>query len=141
MTRYHWLLMVAGLIAGLLISGRFVLLAQDRPGTAQPNPSASPRQDSAAAPKVTPDPTGLDEREPAQNAAPGSTKAATLQDALLRPYRFPFCARPLWSRSARTFDRPSMHRSCSTWPHSTGRTSIRTTPFSSTWRGFASRPV
>ncbi|HKI43279.1 MAG TPA: hypothetical protein VKA66_23575 [Mycobacterium sp.] len=85
--------MVAGLIAGLLISGRFVLLAQDRAGAALAKPSASPRQDSAELPKVSSAPTGLDEREPAQNAARGSTKAATLQDALLRPYRFPF-ARP-----------------------------------------------
>jgi len=82
--------MAAGLIAGLLISGRFVLLAQDRAVTPRPNPSPSPRPDLAEALKVSPDPTGLDEREPAQKAAHGSTKGATLQDALLRPYRFPF---------------------------------------------------
>jgi len=82
--------MAAGLIAGLLISGRLVLLAQDRPGAARTYLSPLPRPDPAEAPKVSPDPTGLVEREPAQNAGPGSAKAATLQDALLRPYRFPF---------------------------------------------------
>jgi len=82
--------MAAGLIAGLLISGRLVLLAQDRPGTAQPNPSPAPQPDPAEAAKVSPDPTGLDDRERARDASRGSTKAATLQDALLRPYRFPF---------------------------------------------------
>jgi len=93
MTRFHWFLMAAGLVAGLLISGRFVLLAQDRPGNARPNFFPAPRQDSALVPKVSAAPIGLDEREPAQDAARGSAKAATLQDALLRPYRFPF-ARP-----------------------------------------------
>jgi len=90
MTRYHWLLMAAGLIAGCFISGRFVLLAQDRAATAQPNPGPSPRQDPVEALKVSPDPAVPDGREPGENASRGSTTAVTLQDALLRPYRFPF---------------------------------------------------
>ena len=41
MTRRHWLLLLAGLVVGLLISGRFELSAQDRALTPQANGSHS----------------------------------------------------------------------------------------------------
>jgi hypothetical protein len=90
MTRNQWLLPLAGLSAGLLISGRLVLLAQDRAGTARPDPVAAPRQRSDLAPKALPDQTRIEERETLAPTSRESGGAATLQDALLRPYRFPF---------------------------------------------------
>jgi hypothetical protein len=99
MTRNHWILLVVGLVAGLLISGRYALLAQDRGGTAPPNSSRSsrgsstdgPKNDgSIAEPKAGADPIVADDRPVAQLGPKGSASVGTLQDALLRPYRFPF---------------------------------------------------
>ena len=99
MTRNHWILLVVGLVAGLLISGRYALLAQDRGGTAPPNSSRSsrgsstdgPKNDGAIAePKAGADPIVADDRPVAQLGPKGSASVGTLQDALLRPYRFPF---------------------------------------------------
>ncbi len=51
MTRNHWLLLAVGLVAGLIISGRYALLAQERGGTAPPNSSRLPRGSSTDGPK------------------------------------------------------------------------------------------
>ncbi len=107
MTRNHWILLVIGLVAGLIISGRYALLAQDRGGTAPPNANTnstrSPRGHSTdqpaddgtiAGPKAGVPPTVTEDRPPAAlGSIKGSASGSTLQDALVRPYRFPF-ARP-----------------------------------------------
>jgi hypothetical protein len=100
MTRNRWLLLAVGLVAGLIISGRYALLAQERGGTApSKNPSRLPRASSAerpksdgefAGPKVGVDPMIAEDREPAQLGSKDPAIGGTLQDALLRPYRFPF---------------------------------------------------
>ena len=93
MTRNYWVLLLAGLVVGLIISGRYALLAQDRAETPQANSRAAEREKSGALR------TELVDREPppAQQPVPRPVKdtASTvpLQEALLRPYRFPF-ARP-----------------------------------------------
>lgn len=91
MTRYRWALTLAGLMGGMLISGGYVLLAQDRAQTSQPKPGPSQPRGAVQAPRVLPDPVGGDEREPDENASRGLTKSvSSVQDALLRPFRFPF---------------------------------------------------
>ena len=102
MTPKKWLLPLAGLTAGLLISGRLVLLAQDRAATARPGPIPSPRESSDLTPRAAPDQVRPDEREAVNPSSRGSTGAATLQDALLRPYRFPFARPTPWRKSAST---------------------------------------
>ena len=60
----------------------------------------------------------------------------------LTPVSFPvFAPDPFGAGLRRTFDRPSRHRSFSTWPRSTGRRSSPRMPFSLTWMEFGSRPV
>ena len=75
------------------------MLAQDRGGTAPPNSSRSSRGSSTdgpkndgeiAEPKAGADPIVADDRPVAQLGPKGSASVGTLQDALLRPYRFPF---------------------------------------------------
>jgi hypothetical protein len=74
----------------LLISGRIVLLAQDRAVTAQPDQAAAARRGVAETPGELTDPAAVGVRESAGNASSPATSAASLQDRLLRPYRFPF---------------------------------------------------
>jgi len=102
MTRNHWLLLAVGLVAGLIISGRYALMAQERGGTAPPPDSRRLPQGSVieggstadvvtAPAKVGIDPIVGDERQPpAQLGSKDSAIGGTLQDAVLRPYRFPF---------------------------------------------------
>jgi hypothetical protein len=90
MMRNHWLLLAAGLIAGLLISGRLVLLAQDRTGPGRPRPVPSPRPGADEAPRALPEISRANEPEATRSAPAGSTGVLSLQDALVRPYRFPF---------------------------------------------------
>jgi hypothetical protein len=90
MTRFAWLLTAVGLVAGLLISGRFALLAQDRATIPQRDPDRSPRQDPVAALKVAPELAPADGRDPVEDRSRAATSAVTIQDALLRPYHFPF---------------------------------------------------
>ena len=90
MTRRHMFLLLAGLVVGLLISGRLALRAQDRPEPRQANIGRLPQEttgESAKSPAfsgVAPDPV------PQRLTIQGQEIAATLQDALLRPYHFPF---------------------------------------------------
>jgi hypothetical protein len=87
---YPWLMLVAGVLTGLLLSGRLVLLAQDR-ATARPSDSSpSPRNEAA---EVAADPArpAVVEDGPVDRPAPaGPSAAPAVQDVLSRPYRFAF---------------------------------------------------
>ena len=90
MTRRHWLLLLAGLVVGLLISGRFARTAQDRAETPQADGSHSTREKTTES-ALLPAPSGIAADPVLQpSTAPGNQVAVTLQDALLRPYHFPF---------------------------------------------------
>jgi hypothetical protein len=85
MTRNRAILLVAGLIGGLVLSGRIVLLAQDggsavRRGAA-PVVRQEPNPESESSPKV---------REQDAAVARDTSNTLSIQDALLRPYHFPF---------------------------------------------------
>jgi hypothetical protein len=86
----YWILVAAGVIAGLIISGRFVLHAQDRARSALPQPAPLPLSVAGGLAQGAPVP---DPVQPHPALSNGSSRGATLQEALLRPYRFPF-ARP-----------------------------------------------
>jgi len=93
MLRAFWLLIVAGVIVGLMISSRFVSMAQiparAEQGDSKPiSPERLPEKLRNGANFAV-----GDERRPAQPDLHGGSGAATLQEALLRPYSFPF-ARP-----------------------------------------------
>jgi hypothetical protein len=90
MRRNHWLLLLTGICAGLLISGRLALLAQDPAGTARPvpPPSSRPAVDPAATPLA--EATRADAPEAVRAARAESSAVLSLQDALVRPYRFSF---------------------------------------------------
>ena len=88
--RRHWLLLLAGLVVGLLISGRLALTAQDRAESTQSNANHSPSQATGESSKL-PAPSGIAADLVSQPVAgQGKPAAVTLQDALLRPYHFPF---------------------------------------------------
>jgi hypothetical protein len=93
MTRKHWLWLLAGLALGLFISGRIVLLAQDHAAPAQSTLIRSPREKPIESPRPSLEPADAHAPRSAPRAVNEAASAATLQDALLRPYRFPF-ARP-----------------------------------------------
>jgi len=90
MNRTHWLFLLAGLFVGLVISGRFLLRAQNRPGAPPEDPRTTARPSAVVTPEVLPDLTGPETRGGAEHAERESTSSPSLQDALLRPYRFPF---------------------------------------------------
>jgi hypothetical protein len=87
---YPWLLLLAGVTIGFVVSGRLVLLAQDRAGTAKPSPSRSPHASAIEGSRVPLSPPILDEPRLVQPSPGGSSSAPTVQDVLLRPHRFPF---------------------------------------------------
>jgi hypothetical protein len=93
MTRRYWFLLLAGVVVGLIISGRYALLAQDRADTPQPNSRSAVREKSGELPIATVDRDDPPDRQPVPRAGKDSASAVPLQEALLRPYRFPF-ARP-----------------------------------------------
>jgi hypothetical protein len=95
-------LLGTGLFAGLLISGRIVLLAQDRATRGVPErgkgDGGAPVRVRGAVPgsaggEAAQEPSRAGAREPVSEVVRGLSVAASIQDALLRPYRFPF-ARP-----------------------------------------------
>jgi hypothetical protein len=90
MTRRHWLLLLAGLVVGLLISGRFALTAQDRAEIPRTTDSRSPRDETGEPGKLAMPPRVTGDQLPQPIAAQAKPVAVTLQDALLRPYHFPF---------------------------------------------------
>jgi hypothetical protein len=81
---------VAGLIVGLWISGRYALLAQDgaEPSPASPRPSE--RTKAVELPRNAPYVDVPVVGQPAPRAAAAGAGTATIQEALLRPFRFPF---------------------------------------------------
>ena len=85
MNRNRWLLVLIGLIVGVLISGRIALRAQD--GDLGRGKAALPAAREAA-------PAEAQSLPPASRtgelAARDATNPGSIQDALLRPYHFPF---------------------------------------------------
>jgi hypothetical protein len=93
MTRNRWLLIVAGLIGGTLLSGRLVSLAQDGAAATRKDAATKDRQRIPTEDRRLPELNGPEGRGTVDAAVRDSASAGSLQDALLRPYRFPF-ARP-----------------------------------------------
>ncbi len=93
MTRTHGFLFAVGLVVGLMIAGRYVLLAQDRPGPAAPDSTRLPRQPPIGTPKVLTEPAAGADRGRDPVGTKGLATVNSLQDAIVRPYSFPF-ARP-----------------------------------------------
>lgn len=93
MTRKYWVLLLAGLVVGLIISGRYALLAQDRAETPQARSRPPDQEKPDEPPTGTVDRDRQLERQPAPPTGKDFASAVPLQEALLRPYRFPF-ARP-----------------------------------------------
>ena len=91
MTRNSWLFLLAGIVVGLIISGRIALNAQGRAQAGQANARPAPSgADLMPVPSVIRE-SPPDERQPAEPPTKGAaTSAVPLQEALLRPYRFPF---------------------------------------------------
>jgi hypothetical protein len=89
---YPWFLLLAGVLTGLIISNRFVLLAQDRREATRSDPSRPPRPRG----EVTVDstrpvsPAGVDGRPTVPAEPVAFSGVPTVQGVLLRPYRFPF---------------------------------------------------
>jgi hypothetical protein len=91
MTRNSWFFLVAGMVVGLIISGRIALNAQGRAQAGQANTRPAPRANIAEQPTVTVDRDLAGESKPAEGATnKGAASVVPLQEALLRPYRFPF---------------------------------------------------
>jgi hypothetical protein len=90
MTQKHWLLLLAGVALGLLISGRYALLAQDRAKRPQATLIPAPPEKSAESPRDSLEPGVASDVRTAPQAVKETATAATLQEALLRRYRFPF---------------------------------------------------
>jgi hypothetical protein len=87
---YPWLMLLVGVLTGLVVSGRIVLLAQNRPGGDPSNPGRTlDRTVMEESPRPA-NPAGGDDRS-TDRLRPGSTSnAPTVHDVLARPYRFPF---------------------------------------------------
>ena len=91
MARKHRFLLLAGLGVGLMISGRLAILAQDRPLGPPVNSRPGPRAKTGEMPPDSPEiNVEAAERQPLPQTANDSANVVTLQEALLRPYRFPF---------------------------------------------------
>jgi hypothetical protein len=90
MTRRYWILLLAGLVVGLIISGRYALLAQDRAEKPQAKSRAPQPEKPGESATETVDRDLPPEIQPAQPTAKDSASTVPLQEALLRPYRFPF---------------------------------------------------
>ena len=90
MKRKHWFLMMAGLVAGFFVSGRYAILAQDR--TQQPRASsrAAPTEKPGESSNVSVNLDVPDERQQASRTVKDIPNNVTIQEALLRPYHFPF---------------------------------------------------
>lgn len=86
---YPWMLLVLGLLTGLVASGRMALRAQDRVLSPVPDPSA-PGGGELRGPAVRPGLARAVEPGQAGGLEPPRAGQASVQDVLLRPYRFPF---------------------------------------------------
>src|SRR5262245_52185040 len=85
MTRNRWLILLIGLICGVLLSGRIALLAQDDETGLGKAVEPAARREAPARLQIRPD-----EIRPTAGAAFFASGSASIQDALLRPYHFPF---------------------------------------------------
>ena len=91
MTRNSWFFLLAGIVVGLIISGRIALNAQGRAQAGQGNTRPTPRANIAEQPTVAVDRDLADERQPvARSTKEAATSMVPIQEALLRPYRFSF---------------------------------------------------
>ena len=91
MTRKHWFLLLAGLVVGLIISGRYALLAQDRAEPPQANSRPAPPEKSGELPNGNRGSRRCRTNVSRVAFASRMPRARSpLQEALLRPYRFPF---------------------------------------------------
>jgi hypothetical protein len=87
---YPWMLMLGGVAIGLVASGRIVLLAQDRGQPSQRDPGRARRAGPADAP-VRERPTDQSQAAvPPVIREPTRSGPASVQDVLLRPFRFSF---------------------------------------------------
>jgi hypothetical protein len=93
MTRNRWLLVLTGLIGGLLLSGRLVSLAQDGDAAVRKSEATQAKQPAPGEGQRLPDLNGPAEPVVVYTAGHELPSPGSLQDALLRPYRFTF-ARP-----------------------------------------------
>ena len=93
MTRNRWLLILAGLFGGLLLSGRLVSLAQDGDAAARKSEATQAKQRAPGEGQRLPDLNGPAEPVVVYTAGHELPSPGSLQDALLHPYRFTF-ARP-----------------------------------------------
>ena len=90
MTRNRGLLLLTGLIGALVVSGRIVLLAQDGERAERQDEAARARQEVSGVERRLPEQTAPEGRTPAGTSPRDAPASGSLQDALLRPYRFPF---------------------------------------------------
>ncbi len=90
MLRAIWLLIITGVIVGLMISSRFVSRAQIPVRAEQGDSKLLPVERLPEKPRNGEHFAAGEERPAAQPAPHRGSGAATLQDALLRPYDFPF---------------------------------------------------
>ena len=88
MTRNRWLLVLIGLIGGVLLSGRIVLLAQDG-DAGRPQRLLQPAATARGAGGGT-ELAGRRARLAPAATRDASKRRGSIQDALLRPYHFPF---------------------------------------------------
>jgi hypothetical protein len=93
MARKYWILLLTGLVVGLIISGRYALRAQDRAEPPRANSRPAARENLGELPKETLERDLPPERQPAPSTRKDPATIVPLQEALLRPYHFPF-ARP-----------------------------------------------
>jgi len=93
MLRAIWLLLVTGVIVGVVISSRFVSMAQIPDRAEREQSSSLPRDRSPAKLQSGDNFAAGSERRASQLETRGGSGGPTLQEALLRPYDFPF-ARP-----------------------------------------------
>jgi hypothetical protein len=90
MLRAIWLVIVTSVIVGLVVSSRFVSMAQIPTQAEQGSAKGAPPATLSDGPQTGENPAPGSERPATQIASRGKSGAATLQEALLRPYDFPF---------------------------------------------------
>ena len=86
---YPWMFLLGGVLIGLVVSGRIRLRAQDRPNPAAVHPVES-RDGNLGLPPARGEPVDLPEVAAPSGAVPARPGTASVQDVLLRTYRFAF---------------------------------------------------
>jgi hypothetical protein len=88
---YPWLMLAAGVLIGLVVSGRVILRAQDRPEAKRSHPAPSLIEGVIEEPSRPAKPPGAADRPaPGPGAGSGTSAVPSVHDVLARPYRFPF---------------------------------------------------